>query len=37
MQQEEYDCDEELLSMLVQGNPHDKEEDEQQAEERGAD
>ena len=25
MQQEETDCDEELLSMLMQGNPHDKE------------
>jgi len=31
MQQEEYDFDEVLLSMLVQENPHDKEEEEQQA------
>ena len=28
MHQQEYDCDEELLSMLVQGNPYHKEEEE---------
>ena len=33
MQQEEYDCDEDLLSMLVQDNPPDKEEEEQRANE----
>jgi hypothetical protein len=33
MQQEEHDCDEEMLSMLVQDNPHDREEEEQRANE----